>query len=69
MQLDERRLAVGGVDEQPVGQHLDPLADPEHVADALLVAPAPNRISSTSRVEYSAISDRGEPSATILPGP
>jgi hypothetical protein len=36
--LGERRFAVVGVDQHPVGQHLDAIADAGHVGCALLVA-------------------------------
>ena len=36
--LGQRGLAVAGVDEQPVGQHLEPFADPLDLRRALLVA-------------------------------
>ena len=33
----ERGVAVVGVDEQPVGQHLEPLADPADGVDVLVL--------------------------------
>ena len=35
MHLDEGRLAIGGVDQQAIGKHLDPFTDPFDVAGHL----------------------------------
>ena len=51
---DRGRLAVVGVDQHPVGQHLDALADAVELAvERRRARPIGKRSSTTSRVEYS----------------
>ena len=61
------RVAVVGVDEHAIGERLDPVAEPLQLATASAATSrrSASRTSTTSRVTLSAISWRGEPSATI----
>ena len=63
-----RVVAVVGVQQQPVRQHLDPLDQPGHrCLGAASWVPGGKRNSSTSREQCAAISSAGEPWATIRP--
>ena len=63
------RLAVVGVEQDPVGQSLDSLREALDLAVEGLLDPGAKRNSATSFVEYFWISCWGEPSATIVPCP
>ena len=68
VQRVRRSVAVGRIQQDSIGQRLDALDDSVGpVAQSSGLLPSSKRSSTTSRVEYCSMSERGEPSATIFP--